>query len=67
MCEFASNEKKILVQPPGNPISLDFFKFNINDDIIDKKVTETNIYAEQYREKTQEFEVTFSGSSLETR
>ena len=46
-----TGEEKIIPSMPRNPTSLDFFQLNITDEIIDRIVTETNLYAEQFVEK----------------
>ena len=47
---FTGGEKNIPPMP-RNPKSQDFFQLYITDEIIDKIVTETNLYAEQFIEK----------------
>ena len=44
-------KEKIIHPMPRNPTSQDFFQLYITDEIIDRIVTETNLYAEQFTEK----------------
>ena len=51
---------------PRNPTSQDFFKLYTTDEIIDRIVTKTNLYAEQFIEKEHGNPViSLPGSSVE--
>ena len=48
-----TGEERILVPIPRNPTAQDFFKLYITDQIIDRIVVQTNIYAQQFIEQHQ--------------
>ena len=46
-----TGEENIIPLMPRNPTAQDFFQLYITDEVIDRIVTETNLYAEQFIEK----------------